>query len=197
MVPLTLLCLSTGVCLAWSAANRTVSLVHTVSGAAITLSPTGHLSYSPTAQPVDVFLDACSELAQHREKEQQLDHEQHSSLEQQDQDQQQQQHILAPIMEQDPPVLQQGHQHAVPDGNSELLEDQHSQTSVDDNDHQEDRLTLQEVCSLPDCWGLLGLDLLTGEAVLYEDGSCKLHVAPGRTMVMLSRLSRFGCCGLL
>ena len=61
-----------GVTLSWSAGSRCVTLVHTGTGAAISLSPTGHMVYSPNGQPVDALLDSCQDLAlQHEQQEEQ------------------------------------------------------------------------------------------------------------------------------
>jgi hypothetical protein len=40
-------------------------------------------------------------------------------------------------------------------------------------------LSLEDVCAQQECWGLLGLDLCSGEAELWESGSCQLSLSPG------------------
>jgi hypothetical protein len=40
-------------------------------------------------------------------------------------------------------------------------------------------LPLLDVCSQEQTWGLLGMDLCCGEAVIAEAGGCRLHQGPG------------------
>jgi hypothetical protein len=56
-------------------------------------------------------------------------------------------------------------------------------------DLQECRQTLADVCNQPDCWGLLGLDLMTGEAALHEENVCRLHIDPGKGLRHLPVMS--------
>eukprot|EP00879_Flechtneria_rotunda_P033056 GHRR01036579.1.p1 GENE.GHRR01036579.1~~GHRR01036579.1.p1 ORF type:complete len:671 (+),score=295.85 GHRR01036579.1:383-2395(+) len=44
-------------------------------------------------------------------------------------------------------------------------------------------LPLLDVCRQAECWGLLGVDLCSGEAVFYEADGCKLQLAPGAKVV--------------
>jgi hypothetical protein len=40
-------------------------------------------------------------------------------------------------------------------------------------------LPMLDVCGQEQTWGLLGMDLCCGEAVIIEAGGCRLHQAPG------------------
>lgn len=139
--------------MSWSAASKCVTLSHAASGAAISLSPTGHVAYTPSSQQLDAlgpFLDGCADLCH----------------------QQQQQVVMKETLE------------------AEQL--QHDVDQQDDNasdgglsesegqEHQCARQTLGDVCGQPECWGVLGVDLLTGQAALHEEpGVCRLSLAPG------------------
>lgn len=157
------LCACAGVSLSWDAGSSCVTLVHTATGAVISLSPTGHVVYSPDGQPPEPLLECCWDLAG-----QQVQQRKSSLLAPDEQDSAASQH--QPEL---PPSEQQDEQH------QEGQQEQGGEMASDPAGLQGCWLTLADVCSQPDCWGLLGLDLRTGEAVLHEEEACKLHIAPG------------------
>lgn len=127
--------------------------------------------YSPNGQPVDAFVDSCQDLAlqpEHQEEQQGMEQ------------------LLSdpgvPAMQQQPCSEQQlvgipeeqQQQQQPSEGLKGLAEDLQDCLSNKGP-------TLVDVCSLPECWGLLSLDLMTGEAALHESGACKVHVRPGKT----------------
>lgn len=42
-------------------------------------------------------------------------------------------------------------------------------------------LPLKDICSIQECWGVLCMDLCNGEAVMHEEGGCRLQLGPGES----------------
>lgn len=144
------------------------------------MSPTGHVAYSPSGQPVDAFLDTCLDLALQQDQQEQQQGEEQQLSDQEGLDLQQQQQRQASLLSDE--QQQQQQLAGIPEEQQELggspthLEELASEGLQGQS--------LADVCGQPDCWGLLGLDLMTGEAALHEGGACKLHVAPGEELAI-------------
>lgn len=158
-------CACAGVSLSWDAGSSCITLVHTATGAVISLSPTGHVVYSPDGQPPEPLLESCWDLAGHQHQAQQRKSSLPGPNEQDSAASQHQPEV--------PPSEQQDGRHQ--EGQQEQGREMASGPAALQGCWQ----TLADVCSQPDCWGLLALDLRTGEAVLHEEDACKLYSAPG------------------
>lgn len=164
-------CAVTGVQLSWCSETQRVTCTHSLSGASLAVTHTGHLAFSSAAAAVQACTGAISHSAQ-RQREQQ-----------------QQQQGWASMVETSPDadsVTETQHPAAAPgDGVAAAAAPLGGATANADLGGSEGSgahaaaSALVAACSQAECWGVLGLDMLSGEAAMFEAEGCLLHIAPG------------------
>lgn len=156
-LPCTPLLLNAGVILRWDALTKCVTLHHASSDATLIATPCGRMAVSSQQPPEN--LDLFADLATPQQQEQQEDvpgtaFSRFANT----------RNSLAAVAE------------------SAEAADPAETAAAEVGVPSAAVLPLQDVCSVQECWGVLAVDLCTGEAVIHEEGGCRLHMGPGMNL---------------